>query len=75
MVAGALKTRVTKPEGEIAKEISEFPSSELVTQNDVRGHEEGDPGWSVQDARDRSVGLKTQGELEGESERENEVTI
>ena len=33
MVEGALKTRVTKPEGEIAKEITEFPSSELVMQN------------------------------------------
>ena len=46
-----------------------------MKQNDVRGHEEGDPGWSVQDARERSIGLKTRGELEEESERENEITI
>ena len=30
---GALKTRVTKPKRKMAKEIIEFPSSELVTQN------------------------------------------
>lgn len=30
---GALETRVTRPKREMAKEIIEFPSSELMTQN------------------------------------------
>lgn len=79
MVEGALKTRVTKPKGEISKGDHRIPFLRVgdTRHNDVRGHEEGDPGWSVPDSRGRSARLKTRGELEGESEREteNEITI
>lgn len=57
---GALETRVTRPKRD-GKGDHRIPFLRVddTKQKDVRGHGEGDQVWSVQDARDRHVALKT----------------